>query len=280
MRRKTLYCLVFLWGRSVVMSCISKHIRALRSSFYMDTASRFLEIDVTRGIAILMMILFHTIFDISFFGIAPVNVATGFWRWFAMATATLFLLVAGISLVVSHARSAAKLSGFALTKKFLKRGAGIFTCGLLVTVATWLYLSEGFVIFGILHLIGVSVMLSPLFFRFGKSNILLGLLCIAGGFFTRNVHGPIWLLPLGVYPASFVSVDYTPLIPWFGAVLIGMGVGEFLYSGGIRRFEGPRLPGRVAAPLAFVGQHSLAIYLVHQPVIILLLAALTGTKVL
>lgn len=246
----------------------------------MDTASRFLEIDVTRGIAICMMILFHTVFDISFFGIAPLNVSTGFWRWFAMATATLFLLVAGISLVVSHARSSVRLSGFALTKKFLKRGAGIFALGLLVTLATWLYLREGFVIFGILHLIGVSVMISPFFFRFGKYNILSGLLCIAGGFFTRSVHGLVWLLPLGIYPASFVSVDYTPLIPWFGAVLIGMGVGEFLYSGGIRRFEVPHLPGRVAAPLAFVGQHSLAIYLVHQPVIILLLAVITGTNVL
>ena len=38
--------------------------------------------------------------------------------------------------------------------------------------------------------------------------------------------------------------------------------------------------GRIAVPLAFLGQHSLVIYLLHQPVIILLLAALTGTKVL
>jgi uncharacterized membrane protein len=246
----------------------------------MDTVSRFPEIDMTRGIAILMMILFHTVFDLNFFMIVPVNVSTGFWRWFAMATASLFLLVVGISLVVSHARSAAKLFGFALVKKFLFRGAGIFALGLLVTLATWLYLHEGFVIFGILHLIGVSVMLSPLFFRFKKYNILLGLLCIAAGFFIGTVQGPVWLLPLGIYPASFTSVDYTPLIPWFGAVLVGMGLGEFLYAGGVRRFTAPHLPDRIAVPLAFLGQHSLVIYLVHQPVIILLLAAVTGTKVL
>jgi uncharacterized membrane protein len=85
----------------------------------MKTPSRFPEIDLTRGIAILMMVIFHTVFDITFFGIAPVNVATGFWRWFAMATASLFLLVVGISLVVSHARSAEKLDRFSLAKKFL-----------------------------------------------------------------------------------------------------------------------------------------------------------------
>jgi uncharacterized membrane protein len=246
----------------------------------MDAASRFREIDTTRGIAILMMILFHTLFDLSFFSIAPVNVSTGFWRWFAIATASLFLLVAGISLVVSHARSAATCTGFELTKKFLFRGAGIFALGLLVTLATWFYLHEGFVVFGILHLIGVSVILSPLFFRFGKYNILIGLFCIAAGFFIGHIPGPIWLLPLGIYPASFISVDYTPIIPWFGVVLFGMGTGEFLYAGGVRRFAVPCLPDRIAVPLSFLGQHSLIIYLIHQPLIILLLAAVTGTKVL
>ena len=246
----------------------------------MDSASRFREIDATRGIAILMMVLFHTVFDLNFFMILPVNISTGFWRLFAMATTSLFLIVVGISLVVSRARSAANLSGFALTKKFLFRGAGIFALGLLVTLATWLYLHEGFILFGILHLIGVSVILSVLFFRFGKYNILLGMLFIAGGFFIGTLQGPLWLLPLGIYPASFRSVDYTPLIPWFGAVLVGLGVGEFLYSGGVRQFTVPHLPDRFVRPLSFLGRYSLVIYLVHQPIIILLLAAVTGTKVL
>ena len=246
----------------------------------MDLAVRFREIDAVRGIAILMMIVFHTVFDISFFLIAPVNVETGFWRYFALATASLFLLVVGISLVISHARSSGKKSGFALAKKFLVRGAGIFALGLLVTLATWLYLHEGFIIFGILHLIGVSVMLSVLFFRFGKYNIVIGMLFIAGGFFIGSVHGPVWLLPLGVQPASFSSVDYTPLIPWFGVVLVGIGLGECLYSGGVRQFTVPDVPALLVHALVFLGQHSLLIYLVHQPVIILLLAAVTGTTVL
>jgi uncharacterized membrane protein len=246
----------------------------------MDAASRFPEIDMTRGIAILMMILFHTVFDISFFGIARVTVATGFWRWFAMATASLFLFVVGISLVVSYGRSAAKLSGFALTKKYLFRGAFIFALGLLVTFCTWLYLREGFVVFGILHLIGISVMLSLLFFRFGKYNILFGLSGIAAGFFTTPLYGPIWLIPVGIYPPAFTSVDYTPLIPWFGVVLAGMGIGEFLYAGGVRKFPAPQLPDLFSRPLSFLGQHSLVIYLVHQPVIILLLGVVTGIRVL
>lgn len=246
----------------------------------MDPGSRFSEIDAARGIAILMMIVFHTVFDLSFFTIAPVNIATGFWRFFAMATASLFLLIAGISLIVSHARSSRELSGLSLTKKFLLRGAGILAVGLLITLATWLYMHEGFIIFGILHLIGVSVMLSVLFFRFGKYNIIFGMLCLGGGFFIGNVTGPVWLLPLGIMPATFYSVDYTPLIPWFGMVLTGMGLGEVLYPGGVRRFSVPGGAENAILPLAFLGRHSLIIYLVHQPVLILLIAAVTGTKVL
>jgi uncharacterized membrane protein len=246
--------------------------------------SRLWEIDVARGVAILMMVVFHTVFDLSFFAIAPVDVATGFWWYFAYAIATLFLLIVGVSLVVSHDRAAVKLSGFPLAKKFVLRGAGIFALGLLVTLATWLYLPQGYVVFGILHLIGVSVMLSPLFFRLRAWNIPAGIFCILIGWFVisrMSLQTPsMLLLPLGIHGPSFWSVDYTPLFPWLGVVLVGMGVGAFLYAGGTRHFTLQPLPDLFVRPLSFLGRHSLVIYLVHQPVIIFLLALVTGTKVL
>lgn len=247
---------------------------------YMDKISRYQEIDLIRGIAIIMMVLYHTLFDLSFFGIFPVDVLHGFWRYFAFATASLFLLVVGISLTLSRSRIPAQVSAHQITLKFVQRGAGIFLLGLLITLSTWLYLHEGFIVFGILHLIGVSIMISPLFFRFKKRNIVFGVLCILTGYFISSLQGPIWLLPIGIHPATFWSVDYEPLFPWFGCVLIGMGLGEYIYPEGMRRFTPPQIPEIITQPLAFLGRHSLLIYLVHQPLIIVLLAALTGTKVL
>ena len=246
----------------------------------MGEVVRYGEIDLVRGIAILMMIIFHTVYDLSFFQIFPVNVSDGFWRYFAFATASLFLLVVGISLTLSRARAAPDISGYRLALKFVYRGTGIFLLGLLITLCTWLYLNEGFIIFGILHLIGVSVILSPLFFPLKKYSIVAGLLCMATGWFFTTITGPLWLLPLGIHPATFWSVDYEPIFPWFGVVLTGMGLGEYLYPGGVRSFALPSIPQAAIRLLAFPGRHSLIIYLVHQPVIILLLAALTGTKVL
>jgi uncharacterized membrane protein len=246
----------------------------------MSEVLRYWEIDLVRGIAILMMVLFHIVYDLSFFSIFPVNVSSGFWRYFALATASLFLLVVGISLTLSRARAASTISQYQLALKFVYRGAGIFLLGLLITLCTWLYLGEGFVVFGILHLIGVSVIISPLFFRLKKFTFAVGLLCIAIGCYFLTITGPLWLLPLGIHPATFWSVDYEPIFPWFGMVLIGMGLGEYLYPGGVRRFALPSLPQASIQLLAFPGRHSLLIYLVHQPIILLLLAALTGTKVL
>lgn len=242
----------------------------------MQDTGRYPEIDTARGIAILMMVVFHTLFDLNYFSIAPVNVSTGFWRMFAYATASLFLFIAGLSLSISHARAARTLSGFAMAKKFLFRGAGIFACGLLITVVTWWFLGDNCIVFGILHLIGVSVMISPLFFRFKKWNAVIGLWVIAAGFYVATLTGPYVLLPFGIHPAAFSSVDYTPLLPWFGLVLIGIAAGEWLYPGGTRIFATPKIPGILEKPVVFLGRHSLVIYLIHQPIIIMLLMALTG----
>ncbi|MDD1696042.1 MAG: DUF1624 domain-containing protein [Methanoregula sp.] len=245
----------------------------------MSEVQRYWELDLARGIAIFMMIIFHIVFDLFFFRILPISIYSGFWRYFAYATASLFLLIVGISLTISRARAASVMTKTALALKFVYRGAGIFLLGLIVTFVTWLYLGEGFVVFGILHLIGISIIISPLFFPLKKYTIPAGLLFIVTGWFFATLAGPSWLIPLGIHPATFWSVDYEPLFPWFGMVLIGMGLGEFLYPEGVRTFKLPSLPQETIQKITLPGRHSLLIYLVHQPVIILVLSVLTGTKV-
>ena len=90
----------------------------------MNGTERYQEIDLLRGIALVLMILFHTLFDLNFFGIFPVDLYTGFWRLYAYATVSIFLCLVGISLVISRARAARYLDAGALAKKFVLRGAG------------------------------------------------------------------------------------------------------------------------------------------------------------
>ncbi|MCQ8893829.1 MAG: DUF1624 domain-containing protein [Methanolinea sp.] len=233
--------------------------------------ARFWEVDFIRGIAVIMMICFHLVFDLAYLDIFDAGVYSGPWRFVAICTVSLFLFIAGISLSISSARAKGTLHGSAYVLKFVKRGAGIFALGLLITLATFLLVPDAPVIFGILHLIGISIIIAPLFLPYRWANLVGGFLLVTAGAVMPVTGGTMYLLWLGFPPDGFSSIDYTPVIPWLGVLLIGVFAGKTLYPGGRRRFEIPDVSLPLRGGISLLGRHSLAIYLVHQPVILLLI---------
>jgi uncharacterized membrane protein len=227
--------------------------------------SRFPEIDIARGFAVIMMVVFHTAFDLNYLGIISLAVGEGGLRLLALATACLFLFIVGISLSISSAHAREVLSRRNFILKYIRRGVFVFLLGLGITLVTWLLLPGGFVLFGILHLIGLAVMLSPLYTGRYWANLLLGAVIIAMGPVVAGLRGSSLLLWVGIQPSSFYSVDYTPVFPWLGIVLLGVFFGMTIYPLGKRPVSFPSVSSR---PFQFLGRHSLAIYLIHQPVII------------
>ena len=143
---------------------------------------RYIEIDLVRGIAVVMMVLYHLLFDLWFLSMYQIPVTTGFWKYFAVATASLFLILVGISVTISAAHAEKLLSRRDFYLKFVRRGIVILLVAAGITFATWWYLSgEGFIIFGILHLIGFSIILAPLFFHRGKKTLVAGIVIILIG---------------------------------------------------------------------------------------------------
>jgi uncharacterized membrane protein len=239
-------------------------------------SSRYWEIDSLRGIAIILMIAYHFIFDFSFFGGWAVNMSSLPFVILQKIIATTFILLVGVSLTISYSRKRKILDEKGLFFKYFWRGLEIFGYGLIITLVTFFFLRDGFVRFGILHFIGMSIILAFLLVRFFPRYVLypfIGAAAIIAGIFLNNltVSYP-WLLWLGITPEYFYTVDYFPLLPWFGIVLLGLFFGNLLYPSGKRNFRIADFSNyRAIRAFSFLGRHSLIIYLAHQPVLVLFL---------
>lgn len=257
------------------------------------TAARFWEVDALRGVAIIMMIIFHLMWDLWFFRILPdVVLWEGFWKYFQRTTASLFIFLVGVSLTISYRRAvargnpaqaapkphpapASRLPTEGLFGKFFLRGLRIFAIGLLISLGVWLG-GTGYIHFGVLHLIGFSVAFAYPFLRLTWPNIGLWLLFNFVGYLLLDVRvNTLWFVWLGLIPFGYAPVDFFPIFPWFGVVLLGIGVGNLFYTRQGRAIElpdlGHHLPVRI---LGFLGQRSLFIYVIHQPILLGILLAL------
>lgn len=234
-------------------------------NFYIIVMQRFWEVDFSRGLALLLMVIFNYSVTLSFFGLLRIDSWAFSWLFPRMIGAA-FLFIAGISLWISWSRRPS-------SRRIILRGLRIFCYGLLVTAATWLFYPSYAVMFGILHLIGISIILSVPFLRAKRFLAPAIAVLLAGAYLQSLSFGFPWLLWLGFQPAAFMTFDYFPLLPWFGFFLLGIHIGSRFY-GKERNFRIKEMSCSGAVmPFAFLGRHSLIIYILHQPLLVALLYA-------
>ncbi len=225
---------------------------------------RFWEIDFLRGIAAIAMIAFHFLFDLNYFKGYSFDLDAGVFWGIGRFAGTMFLLLVGVSLTLSHNK--AKKGGKESFSKYFNRGTRIFSYGLLITLATFMFFPQGTIFFGVLHLIGVSIVLSFPFLERKNSALAFGLIAFAAGIFLYSYTFSFpWLLWLGFFPENLYTFDYYPVLPWFGAVLFGIFLGNTLYPKGTPLLSLPDFSSPFPIrQICFLGRKSLPLYLLHQ----------------
>ncbi len=227
--------------------------------------ARLLWLDVARGLAVLAMLAFHLGWDLGHFGhIDPDIPYSQAYKAFGHATAASFLLIAGVSLTLAHGTAFR-------ARAYWRRLALLIGAALLVSGGTYIAFPSSFVFFGILHCIAAASLLAvPFFFLPWPAAFVAGFALVAASFFAR---APLFDAPVfwwtGLSTFEPLTNDYRPLAPWAAALLFGVGVAKLarlrptpVTDSPSRKDGGPATRG-----LAFLGRHSLALYLVHQPVL-------------
>jgi uncharacterized membrane protein len=222
--------------------------------------------DIARGLALLAMAIYHFTWDLEFFGYTdPGMTAVGGWKLFARCIATSFLFLVGVSLFLAHGEGIR-------WKGYWRRLAMIAVAALGISLVTYIVVPGGFIFFGILHQIALASVLGLLFLRLpALLTLALAAAVIAAPTFLRSgfFDHPAWWW-VGLSTSDPRSNDYVPLFPWFGAVLAGIGLTRLAASAALLTRLAELHAGAWSRPLIFAGRHSLAVYLVHQPVLIAL----------
>jgi len=231
-------------------------------------------VDVARAVALIAMFIYHLIWDLADYGFIPPGTPfTPPMRWASNAIAAAFLALVGVSLVLAY-------SGGPPDRSFAKRIVVIAAAAALVSAVTAIVDPEAPIWFGILHCIALaSLLAAPLLRLPAIAACAFGLLALAAPRLVSSaaLDAPfVQWIGLGLQPPA--TLDWRPLLPWAGIVWLALGLTRLSPS----RFLNLKLmvwraQGSAPSALAWLGRHSLAVYLAHQPLLFgLLFLASTG----
>lgn len=212
------------------------------------------------------MATYHFAWDLELFGYIESGSANrGLLKIYARSIASSFLFVAGVSLALAYAAGLTPQS-------FLKRLGIIVSAAALITIVTLYATPDAFIFFGILHSIAVASVIGLLFLPLpGLIAILVGVVCvILPRIYADEAFNTFWLYWVGLSTIPPRTNDYVPLLPWLGPFLIGLGSTQLAIRHGVTerlaKFRAGDNP--VTRVLRLSSRHSLAFYLLHQPVLV------------
>lgn len=212
-------------------------------------------LDALRGVAVVLMVVHHFLFDLVEFLNAPEQLFSNpVFDVLHYVFAGIFVALCGVS---SH-----------FSRSNLKRG--LVTAGFALGISAVTYLIDMPIAFGVLHLLAVCMLFYALTHTFWEKTpkvvtIIFGIIGTAVSSWCVNhiavdSHS-LWMF--GWTYKGFVSYDYFPLFPWIFVFIAGTALGFYIKENKFpQKFYTAKCPF-----FASIGRHSLIIYVAHQPLL-------------
>ena len=226
---------------------------------------RFWEIDFMRGLAIVAMIIFHFVFDLTYFGLVPPKIIdSSGWLIFQKIIAGSFICISGLSFDLSHYKG---VTWVQIKNRTIILGAS----AALVSIVTYQFFGKFWVKFGILHCILACSLLSIFVPRLSIMRFLSVLVSV--------IFLYLYVFPLIHIPAKVdfivrstyphLSVDYQPIFPMILIFYFGMLLSRLYFRKGSSFQINNGFCALIITRniLINAGKNSLLIYLFHQPVL-------------
>lgn len=251
--------------------------------------SRIWELDFLRGLCVLLMVWDHLMYNISdIFGKVWVDnnpnlmwlydFSTNYWvgdlrTFFHPIIFSIFFVICGISCTLS--------------RNNVSRGIKALLLAFAITLVTSMF--DMIIKFGVLHMLAFSIIIySIIDLACNHNKKLVSIICFVLGcviIITNTTYQNLTIenMPEGLdFIANFLSngnyesSDYFPMLPNCGYVLLGASIGGFWYS------EKKSLCSKLDVygwykPIGFWGRIALPVYILHQPILIGILAFLSYT---
>ena len=245
---------------------------------------RITELDLLRGIAVLLMIFDHVMFDMwglfptVFYNYPPFEgfwhkvygFSIFYWNWNVRITVRYFIVFIFLA-----------LTGIccSFSKSNLKRGVKLGAVALLMTLATYVVGQvigdvDITIVFGVLHCIALTLIIIGVLEKLGTNKwvyLAVGVFMIVLG----------WYFERGQVYYSFKRMEFFELF-WRtvtgsaacggdsfslffngGQIFVGVFLGKLLY----REKKSLVFKKYHASPITFIGRHSLIVYVLHQALI-------------
>ena len=239
---------------------------------------RYDTIDFLKGIAIILMIIFHIFYFPNVYGFTEFKWNTPLLKIIAKIAQVIFITTAGINLYLAyhHKLEKDKMENIVENKieyfiKHLSRTSKLIVIAILISISSYYVFGNMFVKFGILHFMAASSLILLPFIDNQEMLVFIIFIVLVLKYLVNNHQSIFYSVPpkiafiSGFYNA-YGSIDHFPLVPWLAVMCVGLLAGKVIVNSDSKNLlldDDKDKKNIVNNALKWTGKNSLEIYVAH-----------------